>query len=103
MKLKTTHSFTILLSLFIFFLLIPYTALAQTPAVTTQAVTGITAVTATGNGDITDLGVPNPTPHAVSSSTGHNPTTGDNTSTHGAADATGPITSHITGLTPGTT
>ena len=32
---------------------------------TTQAVTAITATTATGNGNITVLGVPNPSQHGV--------------------------------------
>ncbi len=79
MKLKISHKFAILLFLFLFFLLIPYTALAQTLTVTTQNVSDITTTTATGNGDITDLGAapPNPTAHGVCWNTGGTPTIGD--------------------------
>ncbi|MDA9762036.1 hypothetical protein N9C84_03090 [Desulfobacterales bacterium] len=98
MKLKISHKFAILLSLFLFFLLIPLTALAQTPTVTTQAVTSITTDTATSNGDITDLGAPNPTAHGVCWNTGGTPTTGDSSTDAGAASATGAFTGNITGL-----
>ncbi|MEN6462753.1 MAG: DNRLRE domain-containing protein, partial [Syntrophomonas sp.] len=47
------------------------------PTVTTQAVSAITASTATGNGTITNLGVPNPTAHGVCWNTSGNPTTAD--------------------------
>ncbi len=43
---------------------VTFTALLL-PTVTTQAVTNITTTTATGNGNITRLGVPNPTQHGV--------------------------------------
>ncbi|HLO33190.1 MAG TPA: right-handed parallel beta-helix repeat-containing protein [Anaerolineales bacterium] len=72
------------------------------PTVTTQAVSAITAFTATGNGTITSLGVPNPTQHGVVWSTSANPTTSDNKTTDGPISATGAFTSAITGLTPGT-
>ena len=72
------------------------------PTITTQAVTNITATTATGNGNITALGVPNPTQHGVAWSTSANPTTADNKTTDGAVGATGAFTSNMTGLTPGT-
>ena len=72
------------------------------PTVTTQAVTGIDLTTATGNGNITDLGVPNPTQHGVCWSTSTNPTTGNSKTEEGTASATGPFTSSITGLTAGT-
>ena len=75
--------------------------LAQ-PTVTTQAVTDITQTTATGNGNITDLGAPNPTEHGVVWSTSLNPTIGDSKTTDGAVSTTGVFTSSITGLTPGT-
>jgi hypothetical protein len=71
------------------------------PTVTTQAVTGIMTTTATGNGNVTVLGVPNPTQHGVVWSTSANPTIADNRTTDGPVSATGAFTSSITGLTPG--
>ena len=71
------------------------------PTVTTQAVTAIATTTATGNGTLTDLGVPNPTAYGVVWGTALNPTTADNVSNLGAAGATGAFTAPITGLTPG--
>ncbi|RKE03279.1 cadherin domain-containing protein [Marinifilum flexuosum] len=73
------------------------------PTVTTQAVSSITATTATGNGNINDLGIPNPTAHGVCWSTSENPTTADSKDDKGAASATGAYTASITGLTAGTT
>lgn len=70
---------------------------------TTQAVTNIGATTATGNGNITDLGGPNPTAHGVCWSTSANPTTSDSHTNEGAAGATGAFTSNMTGLSPNTT
>ena len=72
------------------------------PTVTTQAVTSITAATAIGNGNVTALGIPNPTQHGVVWSTSADPTTADSKTTDGAVSATGTFTSIITGLTPGT-
>jgi parallel beta-helix repeat protein len=72
------------------------------PTVTTQAVTAITATTATGNGNITVLGIPNPTQHGVVWGTSANPTTTGNKTVDGAVSATGAFTSSITGLTAGT-
>ena len=72
------------------------------PTVTTQAVTAITTTTATGNGNVTVLGVPNPTQHGVVWGLALNPTTADSKTTDGAVSATGAFTSAITGLTPGT-
>ncbi len=75
----------------------------EVPTVTTQAVTSILSVTATGNGNITDLGNPNPTAHGHCWATTTNPTTALSTKTdNGAASATGAFTSAITGLAPGT-
>jgi parallel beta-helix repeat protein len=74
----------------------------QLPAVTTQAVSDITASTATGNGNIAALGVPNPTQHGMVWSLSPNPTLSDNKTLDGPADATGAFVSAITGLTPGT-
>jgi predicted transcriptional regulator len=73
------------------------------PIVTTQAVTSITSTTATGNGNITNLGVPNPTAHGVCWSTSENPTTAGSKDDKGAASATGAFTASITGLSAGTT
>ena len=73
--------------------------------VTTQAVDGISVTTATGNGNITDLGVPEPTQHGVCWSTSTNPTVDDVNdfkTTDGAASATGAFTSSMTGLTHNT-
>jgi hypothetical protein len=72
------------------------------PTVTTQAVSNITTTTATFNGTVTALGVPNPTQHGFVWSTSANPTIADNKTTNGAVTATGAFTSSITGLTPGT-
>ncbi len=77
-------------------------AAASLPVVTTQAVTDITQTTATGNGNVTSLGVPNPTQHGVVWSTSANPTTANSKTTDGAVSATGAFTSSITGLTAGT-
>ena len=71
--------------------------------VTTQDVTNIGTTTATGNGNITDLGVPNPTAHGVCWSTSANPTTSDSYTDEGAASSTGAFTSDMAGLSPGTT
>ena len=72
------------------------------PSVTTSAITEITTTTATGNGNVTALGVPNPTQHGVVWSVNANPTIADSKSTDGAVSAIGAFTSNITGLTPGT-
>jgi phosphodiesterase/alkaline phosphatase D-like protein len=80
-----------------------FTTLPQPPAVTTQAVSGITTTTAVGNANITDLGNPNPTAHGVVWNTGGSPTTADSFTDEGAAASTGAFTSNITGLSPNTT
>jgi len=71
--------------------------------VTTQAVSGISYVTATGNGNITNLGSANPTAHGVCWNTGGNPTLADDYSDEGSTSSTGAFTTDITGLDPGTT
>ena len=69
------------------------------PTLTTQDVTSIGTTTATGNGNITGLGVPNPTQYGVVWSTLTNPTVALTTkTTQGAATAIGAFTSAITGL-----
>jgi hypothetical protein len=84
---------------------VTYTALSQptAPTVTTQAVTNIAQTTATGNGNITNLGIPNPTQYGVVWDTAANPTIALVTKTaQGVPAGTGAFTSNITGLTPGT-
>jgi hypothetical protein len=73
------------------------------PSVTTQAISDITQTTATGNGNITDLGVPNPSQYGVCWNTTGTPTTSDNKTTEGPADVAGFFTSSISGLIEGTT
>jgi uncharacterized repeat protein (TIGR01451 family) len=73
------------------------------PEVSTQAVTAIDATSATGNGNVTNLGSPNPTQHGVCWSTSQNPTIADSKTTDGPLGATGAFTSSITGLTASTT
>jgi hypothetical protein len=72
------------------------------PTVTTQAVTDTGITTATGNGTVTDLGVPAPTQHGVCWKTGGTPTIADSRTEEGPLGATGPFTSGITGLSPNT-
>jgi|GEM_PF-2839685 len=81
---------------------VSFSTSAQTPTVTTQAVTDIAAATATGNGNITDLGAPNPTQHGVCWNTTGSPTIADSKTQDGAVSATGAFTSSMTGLSPNT-
>lgn len=76
---------------------------AIAPTVTTQAVSSITTTSATGNGNITGLGNPNPTAYGVCWSTNTNPTTADSKTDKGAVSATGAFTASMTGLTANTT
>lgn len=78
-------------------------AIDQPPTVTTQSVSGIGTTMATGNGNITDMGDPNPEQYGICWSTSSSPTTGDNKTEEGNASATGPFTSILTGLSPYTT
>ncbi len=73
------------------------------PLASTQATTDIAQNTATGNGNITFLGIANPTQHGVCWRTSENPTTSDSKTEEGGASATGAFTSPITGLASGTT
>jgi len=73
------------------------------PTVTTQAVSGILTTTATGNGNITDLGSPNPTQHGFCWNTTGNPTIAGNKTEEGPVSATGAFASHMTGLSPDAT
>jgi hypothetical protein len=58
--------------------------------------------TAIGNGTIISLGSPNPSQHGICWNTTGTPTVSDSCSQEGAASATGPFVSAMTGLTPGT-
>jgi uncharacterized repeat protein (TIGR02543 family) len=73
------------------------------PTVTTQAVTSIGLGTATGNGNISDLGVPSPTAYGVCWNTAGTPTILDSKVDRGAATVTGPFIASLTGLTANTT
>jgi hypothetical protein len=75
---------------------------AFSSTVTTQAVSDISTNAATGNGDITDLGIPDPTAHGVCWNTTGTPTTEDDFVDEGAVSTTGAFTSNITGLSAGT-
>lgn len=81
------------------------------PTVTTAAVTNISTNTATGNGNITNLGSPalsgqDPSVSAYGvcwSSTATTPTTSNSKVSNGTKTTTGAFTASMTGLTPGTT
>ncbi|GAJ15159.1 unnamed protein product, partial [marine sediment metagenome] len=64
--------------------------------------TGVEATTATGNGNVTDLGGESLTQHGHCWSTSHNPTTSDNKTELGAKSETGAFTSSLTDLPPNT-
>ena len=83
----------------------PYLAwqnFASAPTVTTQAVSVIGSTSATGNGNITNLGSPNPTAYGVCWNTTGTPTISDSKTNEGATSATGAFTSAITGINPNT-
>ena len=82
---------------------ISFTTSPQAPTVTTQAVTSITATSATGNGNIIDLGAPNPSAHGVCWNTAGTPTTADDYYPEGEANSTGEFSSPMHGLNPNTT
>lgn len=75
----------------------------KTPTVTTQAVSSISTTTATGNGNITNLGIPNPTAFGVCWNMGGTPTISDSKTDNGAASVTGAFTALMTGLSSSTT
>ena len=78
-------------------------ALIRTLSITTQDVTGISKTTATGNGNIDDLGAPDPTAHGVCWSLATAPTITDSFTDEGSAFTTGAFTSLITDLSAETT
>jgi photosystem II stability/assembly factor-like uncharacterized protein len=79
------------------------TSASPVPTVTTSAVSSIESTQATGNGNITSLGSPNPTAHGVCWNTTGTPTISDSKTDEGAVSATGEFTTTITGLAGSTT
>jgi FG-GAP repeat/Secretion system C-terminal sorting domain len=75
---------------------------SKVPTVTTQAASSVAGVLATGNGTITDPGIPNPTAHGFCWNTTGNPTTADAIVDSGAVSTSGAFTGSLTGLTAGT-
>jgi len=73
---------------------------AGAASVTTQAVSDIDKTTATGNGNVTSLGIPAATQHGHCWATYTNPTTAHDKTQNGAPSATGAYTSNLTGLIP---
>jgi len=71
--------------------------------VTTQDVTDIAITTATGNGNITDLGTPDPSAYGVCWNTSGTPTISDGVADNGAASSTGAYTASMTSLSANTT
>jgi hypothetical protein len=82
---------------------VQFTTSTIPPSVTTQAVSNITTTTATGNGNVTNLGAPGATQHGHVWNTSQNPTTSNSKTEQGAPSSTGAYTSSLTGLSPGTT
>ena len=80
-----------------------FETLPALPVVATQEVSEINTTTATGNGNILDLGGPNPTHHGMCWSQDPEPTLSDTCSTEGEASSIGVFTSNITGLLPNLT
>ncbi|KKN74740.1 hypothetical protein LCGC14_0387820 [marine sediment metagenome] len=72
------------------------------PTVTTQSMRDVVGVTATGQGNITDLGSASVTAHGHCWGTSVDPTTADSSVDNGAKTSTGAFTSAIANLTPGT-
>ncbi|HLN75323.1 MAG TPA: T9SS type A sorting domain-containing protein [Prolixibacteraceae bacterium] len=73
------------------------------PTITTQAVTDISSITATGHGNITFLGVPGPTAYGICWNTTGAPTIDNSKVDKGAASATGAFTASMSGLSANTT
>ena len=83
--------------------LVPNLRIAVSPTVTTQAATDITSIGATGNGNITALGIPNPMAHGFVWNTTGSPTLSDSHTDEGGAASAGAFMSSLTGLDPNTT
>ena len=76
--------------------------LFSTSTVTTQAVSAILSLTATGNGNVTALGTPSALQHGVCWNTSGTPTIYHSKTEEGAPSATGAFTISITGLSAST-
>jgi len=76
--------------------------LSVAPTITTEAVSGVGSTKATGNGNITNLGVPFPTSYGVCWNTVGSPTTSDSKVDKGSISTIGAFTAAITGLTANT-
>lgn len=68
------------------------------PTVTTKAVSGVSAGSATGNGSITSLGFPNPTQHGFCWNTSGNPTKADTCTYQGGVTAVGTFSGSLSKL-----
>ncbi len=77
--------------------------LLYTPAITTQAVSSISTITAMGNGNIIDSGSFRLIEHGVCWNTSTLPTISDSKTKEGKVTSTGAFTSNMTDLTPNTT
>ncbi|MDP4103308.1 MAG: hypothetical protein Q8935_00025 [Bacillota bacterium] len=75
----------------------------KAPTVTTEAVSSTPGEIPIGNGNITDLGSPNPTAHGICWNTTGTPTTSDSKVDRGAASVTGAFTVSMSDLKTGTT
>jgi len=82
-------------------LVITYELPVDPPTVTTQAVSDIAPVTATGNGNMTDNGGENASKRGVCWNTTGNPTVADSKSEETDSFGVGAFTRPMTGLTPG--
>ena len=80
---------------------VSFSTLGVAPTLATQAVSEISTNTATGNGSISDLGIPGPTQHGLCWNTGGLPTIDDNRTEAGPVSVTGPFSGEMTGLLPG--
>jgi len=74
----------------------------KVPVVTTQDIIDIADITATGNGTITDLGVPDPIAYGLCWNTSGLPTIADSISDLGSVNAMGSFTASVRNLTANT-
>ena len=81
----------------------PFLSWQAVPVVTSQSVTEIADVSATGNGNIVELGYYNPSQYGLCWNTTGNSSIADDKTEQGAISLTGAFTSDITGLSPNTT
>jgi uncharacterized repeat protein (TIGR02543 family) len=77
--------------------------IGSVPSVTTPAVPTISSTTATGNGNITDLGYPNPIAYGICWNTTGAPAISDSKTDNGSISSTGSFTASMEGLASGTT